>query len=126
MIKSLVRQSPDAVIQVVVNMAASETEARNVFNRINRVTQTFLNRPLQYGGAVPIDPAVPAAVRQRLPFTLLAPDAPSTLALRRLAARLVPGGEDRLDESAIDAPVRTGFFSQLASWLGISDQAGVD
>jgi len=126
MIKSLLRQSPDAVIQVVVNMAASETEAQGVFNRINRVTQTFLNRPLQYGGAVPIDPAVPAAVRQRLPFTLLAPDAPSTLALKRLAARLVPGGEERLEESAIDAPVRTGFFSRLASWLGISDQAGVD
>jgi flagellar biosynthesis protein FlhG len=126
MIKSLVLQVPDVVIQLVVNMAASETESRSVFNRINRVTQTFLHRPLQYGGMVPMDPAVPAAVRQRLPFTLLAPDAPATIALDRLADRLC-GGEEQLvaEDAAVSAPSR-GFFSRLATWLGMADQAEVD
>jgi flagellar biosynthesis protein FlhG len=126
MIKSLVLQVPDVTIQLVVNMAANETEARSVFNRINRVTQTFLHRPLQYGGMVPIDPAVPAAVRQRLPFTLLAPEAPATLALDRLADRLCGGEEPATaDEAAVSAPQR-GFFSRLASWLGMVEQSDVD
>lgn len=127
MIKSLLTQVPDLVIHLVVNMAANETEARNVFNRINRVTQTFMHRPLQYGGMVPIDPAVPAAVRQRLPFTLLAPDAPATQALTRLSHRLIPGAEAEqlLAEPAEIAPGR-GFFSRLATWLGMAEPNSVD
>lgn len=125
MIKSLVTQVPDVAIHLVVNMAVDEAEARSVFNRINRVTQTFLHRTLQYGGMVPIDPAVPAAVRQRLPFTLLAPDAAATAAVGRLSHRLIPGAEDEVVEQAVSAP-KGGFFSRLASWLGMSEQAGVD
>jgi flagellar biosynthesis protein FlhG len=120
MIKSLLTQVPDARISVVVNMAGSEIEARNVFNRINRVTQTFLNKHVRYGGLVPSDPVVPAAVRQRLPFVLLAPDAPATAALQRLARRLIQGGEE-IDDSAVSARSGRGFFSRLASWLGIAE-----
>lgn len=120
MIKSLLASVPDIRIDVVVNMASSEIEARNVFNRINRVTKTFLNRELRYGGLIPNDPIVPAAVRQRLPFVLLAPDAPATTAVARLAQRLIHGGEEA-DESAVSARSGRGFFSRLAAWLGMAE-----
>ena len=118
MIKSLLTQAREVSIHVVVNMAESEAEAGNVFRRISRVSQTFLGQPLRYAGFVPADPIVPAAVRQRLPFTLLSPAAPATLAVSRLAQRLVGGGD--LAQAADSAPSR-GFFGRLAAWLGLAE-----
>lgn len=117
MIKSLFMHARDVQIHLVVNMAASEIEATNVYQRIGRVTQTFLGQQLRYAGGVPIDPMVPAAVRQRLPFALLAPDGPATQSVHRIAQRLVGGGD--MPGSAESAPVR-GFISRLAAWLGIA------
>lgn len=126
MIKSLVMQVPDVTIQLVVNMAAGESESRSVYNRINRVSQTFLRRPLQYGGMVPSDQAVQAAVRQRLPFTLLAPDSPATAAINRLADRLCGGPEESTIEQPADSAHGRGFFTRLAKWLGMTDRHDAD
>jgi len=123
MIKSLVRQAPEVTVQVVVNMVASEAEGRQVFERINRVSQTFLNRSLEYVGSIPADALVSQAVRQRMPVMLSAPDGAATAAIRRLATRLLPDHVTLRDERAILADVSTpkplGFFGRMAEWLGI-------
>jgi flagellar biosynthesis protein FlhG len=123
MVKSLLAHAPQLNIQIIVNMGGAEAEAANVFNRINRVTQTFLSRSLDYAGWVPADPVVPAAVRQRLPFGLLAPDSPATGAVMQLARRLT--APEEIDEPARQAQDSrgAGFFSRLASWLGLSEAA---
>lgn len=112
MVKSLLRRREDAEVMLVVNMAESEAEALAVFERMNRVSLSFLGRAITFGAAVPFDPAVGAAVRHRLPFTLFAPDAPATRAVERLASRLAGVPETRLGR----AP--GGFFSRLVSVLG--------
>ncbi|MCP3905450.1 MAG: MinD/ParA family protein [Planctomycetes bacterium] len=116
MVKSLVRVAPDARMQLVVNMVehgtAGTEEALGVHGRMNRVTQAFLKRSIDYGGAIPHDPAVGAAVRHRLPFTLFAPGSPATHAVTGIARRLAGIDEDRCDQA------RGGFFSRLAGWLG--------
>ena len=118
MIQVLSSEAPRLKVQLVVNMAASEAEGSAVYGRINRVCRTFLNQSLIYGGTIPSDSAVPAAVRQRVPFVLFAPDNPATHAIRRLARALA--GVDSPDTAE---PVTNngnhGFFSRLASWLGI-------
>lgn len=114
MIKVLLGQAPRARVQLVVNTAQSPDEAERVFDRINRVSRTFLKRPLAYGGAIPFDPAVIEAVRQRVPFVLYAPDGEATRAVRRLARGLV--GLD--NQSDADDDPRRGFFSRLAAWFG--------
>jgi flagellar biosynthesis protein FlhG len=119
MIKSLLTHSPDVKIHLVVNMASSETEARNVFNRISRVTHTFLNRPIEFAGWVPSDAIVPAAVRQRLPFVLYAPDAPATAAVAKLAQRLTAPEQNEGDGAG--ERTKRGFFGRLATWLGLAD-----
>ncbi|UCD74460.1 MAG: MinD/ParA family protein [Phycisphaerales bacterium] len=116
MIKTLLRQSPRAQVQVVVNMAATLEEARQVFGRLDRVSRTFLRRPLEWGGAIPSDPLVAEAVRQRVPFTLYAPDGWATAAIHRISRRLM-GLDEGLPE---ETGRREGFFSRLASWLGAS------
>jgi len=115
MIKALVGHAPSVCLEVIVNMAASEQEARSVFARISRVSQSFLSRSLGYGGAIPADPAVRDAVRHRIPFTLLSPQAPATLALHALARRLAG-----LDDTAATAALSdrsNGFFARISRFF---------
>ena len=118
MIKALAAGSRRHDVWLVVNMVTSEPEGRRVFDRMNRVSRTFLGRTLTYGGAVPADDAVREAIRHRVPFTLYAPDAPATRAVEALARSLL--GMKPL-------PAMTGgFFSRLATWFSAgSDSRGL-
>lgn len=118
-IKALVGRAPDLSIQLVVNMAASESEGQAVFGRIDRVSRTFLRRALVYGGTIPVDSAVRQAVRYRVPFALFAPDSDATRRVRLLARRLA--GHDSPQQAAEPS---VGFFTRLAAWLGGGGAAG--
>jgi len=132
MIKSLLRHSPGLDVRVVVNMATNESEGRAVFDRISRVSRTFLNQPLVYGGSVPLDASVARAVRSRMPVVLSAPDSAATQSIRRLAARLTGVQPGTVHESPITnraifaepamASRPPGFFSRIAEWLGIVEE----
>ncbi len=119
MIKSLLGQAPNMPISLVVNMARSEAEGQDVFARIDRVSRTFLHRTIDFGGSIPLDAAVPSAVRLRVPFALWAPNCQATRAVFRLAATLVGMGRGQEREEPAAAGSRAGFFTRLAMWLGI-------
>jgi len=110
MIKSVIRQSPEARVKLIVNMVTAPAEGRQIYERMNQVAQAFLDRPIEYGGCIPIDPAVSEAVRFRLPFSLYAPDGPATRAVQSIADQLSGGG-------AAGDP-SPGFFRRLAAFLG--------
>lgn len=113
LIKALARRSSDVSIELVVNMVSNAAEAESVFDRMNRVSRTFLNRTLEFAGAVPMDEAVREAVRHRVPFTLYAPGCPATANLRRLSRRLA-GVSDADAASRLDGG---GFFARLSTWM---------
>jgi flagellar biosynthesis protein FlhG len=114
LMKTLWRCTEHSGVEVVVNMAASSSEAAEIHRRVSRVSRTFLGRSPAFAGAIPADPRVVAAVRRRLPLLLLDPRAPASEAIRRLGRRLaglpVP---DRPQRSFIDA---------LASWFGVGSR----
>lgn len=112
MIKALTARSPHVRPQLVVNLVASTAEARSVHGRMNRVTRTFLGRELPHAASIPADPAVPEAVRHRVPFALYAPGSPATVAVEGLAARLA-GLPDPAAGGA-----EAGFFARLSRWFG--------
>jgi len=112
-VKTLVSRGRRDGLQLVVNMALSDDEARTVHARIDRVAKAFLNARIGYAGALPHDAAVPRAVRRREPVAVLAPDAPFSRAVRQLARSLA--GES---PEPIRADVRQGFLARLASMLG--------
>ncbi len=87
-IKVLSQENPGAQQRLVVNMAQSEAEAQAVAQRLQSITRRFLGRDLDWLGYLPHDMTVSRAVRAQQPFSLLAPDAPVTRAIVRLAARL--------------------------------------
>ena len=109
MIKALTARAPGLGMSLVVNMVGGGAEGRAVFDRINRVSRTFLGRTLDYAGSIPRDEAVREAIRHRVPFTLYAPDGPATAAVVSLARSLL-GMES-------GHATRGGFFSRLATWF---------
>jgi flagellar biosynthesis protein FlhG len=111
MIKALNARAPGTRVELIVNMAGSRAEAENVHRRMERVSRTFLGRPLELAATVPSDPAVRDAVRHRVPFALFDPDCRATEAVQRLAHR-VAGVDARGAGSG-----GGGFFTRLAAWF---------
>ena len=113
LIKSLHHAQPKMAMHLAVNMVGSPEEGIRVFERMNRVTNSFLNRRVQFAGAIPFDYAVPASVHHRLPFSLLEPDGSATRAVASMAERLL-GLERAVEQNA----GRFGFFSRVSHWFG--------
>ena len=115
MVKNIVRHVRGIDCAVVVNNATSEAEAADVFVRLNRVSQRFLDQSLRYAGAIPVDAHLRDSVCSRVPVCLFAPLSPSAQALRRLSDRLL-GLESRV-AAADDVTDRPSFFGRLGRWL---------
>lgn len=81
---------------LVVNMANSEREAREVADRILTAANQFLGRSPVYLGCVLKDETVGRAVRLRKTFYRLFPEAPAGLCVRSLADGLLRRWGDRM------------------------------
>jgi len=121
MIKSLFARAPQANVELVVNMAANESESERIFLRMDRVCRTFLNRSLTYAGWLPLDAAVAEAVRRRMPFVLHAPDSAVTQSLRGLSRRLI-GFDDPAVPASESEKRPNGFVARLTRWIGLSSE----
>jgi flagellar biosynthesis protein FlhG len=88
LVKVLATRFGRNTLPVVVNMAAGQVDATLAFERLAGVARQFLPVRLELAGWVPIDEAVPRAVRRKTPFTLAAPSSPAALAVDALAGRL--------------------------------------
>ena len=106
----------DLRLQLVVNQAADEREARRVHERIESVARRFLSRRVPLAGWVPSDAQVPQAVRAREPFLLRSPNAPASKAVAHLAADLSVSLGLRTRENtplAVATLARPGFVRRL-------------
>lgn len=104
------------VPMLVLNQCASADEAQQVHGRMVAVAQRFLGRDLPLLGTLPIDPALPQAVRDRRPLLLGTPDAPAAMAVTAAAEAVIA----RLGlEAAQQAPVRAprGVWQRLAKLI---------
>jgi flagellar biosynthesis protein FlhG len=76
------------VLSVIVNQARSRDEGLAVYQRLSNTCERFLGiRPILLG-TLPIDPALPAAVRRRVPVCLASPSAPISHELGRVAGEV--------------------------------------
>lgn len=85
--KCLWLRDRDLAVDVVVNKA-TEDSGKRAFDRLEDVAGRFLDLPLHYLGAVPMDAAAERALRKQRPLVLSEPDSPAALALTELADRL--------------------------------------
>ncbi len=76
-------------IGIIVNQAASQTEAAEIFRRLSTLTSRFLPSIVELLGVVPLDPRIREAVRAQRPVVSLYPQAKSSRAIQDLAHRLL-------------------------------------
>lgn len=71
--------------RILVNMTETRQEGRQLFLRLVRVTQQFLDVVLDFMGVIPRDHYVIKAVQQQRPLLLAYPGSPAAIALKDLA-----------------------------------------
>ena len=74
--------------RVLANMVRSPEEGRNLFNKLTRVTERFLEVALQYEGSIPFDEQVRKAVQRQRPVYEAYPRAKASLAFKQLAQKV--------------------------------------
>lgn len=85
MIKVLARRRPNVHVQLVVNQVCRLSEGLEVYRRLNKVAERFLNHSVIDAGAVLHDQVVGQSVRQRQPFIIAHPRSAASVSIRRLA-----------------------------------------
>ena len=73
------------LIEIIVNRAASGTQARDIVERLQHTTRSFLQQEVHQAGYIPHDLCVADAVQQRQPFVLHAPQSPAAQSIEQLA-----------------------------------------
>lgn len=83
--KVLSRDYSETRFRLLVNMARSSLEAVQVYRKICRAADRFLNVSIDYVGYIPIDEHVPLAVWQQRAVVEMSPQAPASRAMVGLA-----------------------------------------
>ncbi|MFP4145940.1 MAG: MinD/ParA family protein [Phycisphaeraceae bacterium] len=109
LIKTLVREKPDADISILVNEVRGEAEACDVHQRIAAVCRRFLEIDPKMGGFVVRDARVPLSVRRRRPLLLDCPACQAGQGIEHIARHI---------ERDLRRRVGGGVFRRLAHWLG--------
>ncbi|MBI3861714.1 MAG: MinD/ParA family protein [Planctomycetia bacterium] len=94
---------------ILVNLADSPEQAREIIARVQQTARTFLHLTVSSAGHIPRDPAVPAAVARRKPFVADGSRCAAGMAVEQLARRIVNLSQPQSD--------RSSYFSQFARFL---------
>jgi flagellar biosynthesis protein FlhG len=86
-IKVLSRERSVARFRIVTNMTRQGGDGRNLFEKLLRVTDRFLQVSLDHAGSVPYDDRVWRAVQLQTPFITAFPTSLASAALKKLAHR---------------------------------------
>jgi flagellar biosynthesis protein FlhG len=88
LIKVLRRDHQIRRFQILVNMSGPDLVPRELFERLQRVTDRFLDVMLEFAGDIPDDEQVQKAVRSQRPVLVAAPSGPASRAYQRLATKV--------------------------------------
>lgn len=88
-IKVLHKNTGRKKFNIIVNMAKDEKEAMDLFTKITRVTDRFLDVYLDFYGYIPVDRNINVATRKQKLWVEQFPDTLATKALQKICNRLV-------------------------------------
>lgn len=75
-------------IRIIANKVSNMIEGRNLFTKLNLVTEKFLEMSLGFLGAVPMDEQIIKAVMQQTPISISYPNSKSAKSFEKLASEL--------------------------------------
>lgn len=135
MAKTLAPRTGARSVELVVNQARDEDDARSVWVRLDRVSRAFLARPLPLAGWIPFDASLPQAVRRRVPLLVQSPSSPAARHMRRIADRLrgdasssapAESGHEGRDRRLRDETTACGAPSSLADSGAVARRGASD
>ena len=88
LIKVLSEEHDVRRFNVLANMVRTPKEGLNLFAKLSKVTDHYLDVTLDYVGAVPFDEYLVKAVKKQQAVTRCYPQSPSSLAFRKIATRV--------------------------------------
>jgi flagellar biosynthesis protein FlhG len=87
-IKLLNRDYGLNAFHVVANMVQSIPHGQQLFNKLSKVTDSYLDVTLSYTGAVPFDEYLRKSVQKQTPVVEAFPQSKATLAIKNLALKI--------------------------------------
>lgn len=87
-IKVLFQRHAKKRFMLIVNMVKNEAESREVFERLNQVTDHFLNLTIEYLGGIVDDSNLKKSIRRQRALAELYPQSPASQCLENIADRL--------------------------------------
>ncbi|HPV48808.1 MAG TPA: MinD/ParA family protein [Smithellaceae bacterium] len=88
LIKVLYQRHAKRRFRLIANMVKNAEEGKEIFSRLGRATDHFLNLTIEYLGHIVLDEKVNGAVRQQKAFAELYPQCPSALCLAKIAEKI--------------------------------------
>ncbi|HID12109.1 MAG TPA: MinD/ParA family protein [Candidatus Latescibacteria bacterium] len=95
MVKVISPQREGGSMHLVINRVSSQSEAEEVFGKLNQVISHFLGLKVRFSGFILEDACVPKAVARQSPFLLMYPNSKASSCLRRIARGLLGIPEER-------------------------------
>jgi flagellar biosynthesis protein FlhG len=108
LIKAVTKEDPGIELRLLVNMAKSEKEAKEISERIGLVAKNFLGKQIEMLGHIVTDAAVGLAVRRQEAFILSYPNSGAAFCVNMLTAKI----DREIPLVAKSQSLRT-FFSRL-------------
>lgn len=97
-------------VKIVANKVSNMVEGRNLFTKLNLVTERFLDLSLGFLGAVPMDEQMIKAVMKQSPVSISYPNAKAAKAFERLALHLT--GVQTAENKKSLAQVFSNYFNR--------------
>lgn len=114
MIKVLSQEYQVERFRIVVNRVDSEQEAHQLYQRLLKVTQKYLEVILRFSGMIPEDRMLVQSVRQQRPVISAHPRAASSIAFKKLAEHADNWPVTKLASGKIEF-----FFERMLDYQGV-------
>lgn len=102
LIKVLYQRHAKRRFRLIANMVKNATEGKEIYSRLARATDHFLNLTVEYLGHIVLDEKVNGAVRQQKAFAELYPQCPSALCLSKIAEKISSETVDEYENGSIN------------------------
>jgi flagellar biosynthesis protein FlhG len=101
LIKVLYQRHAKRRFRLIANMVKNAAEGKEIYSRLARASDHFLNLTIEYLGHIVLDEKVNGAVRQQKAFAELYPQCPSALCLARIAEKISSETVDEYENGSI-------------------------
>ena len=104
MVKIITMTANSLPVGIIINWAKSPTEAEQLYDKFQKITERFLGLPIINRGYILIDEKAARAVMMQVPLVLAFPKSPASRCLIRIAKDIVnsPVGSDAHERKVIN------------------------